>query len=77
VSTSVVCRVGDLLPGELLELRLGQQHGVDVPADHHAGGRMVGELRVEGEAELLEKLDRLVEPLHRKVDEDLHDCATP
>ncbi|KAG0904726.1 hypothetical protein G6F32_017286 [Rhizopus arrhizus] len=40
--------VDQRLAGEPLEEVLGQQHGVDVVADDHAGALVVGELRVEG-----------------------------
>src|SRR5690606_6185456 len=54
---------GELLPGE--------QHHEDVVGDHHAGRGLVGELRIEGEAQAAEELDRALEVAHRQIDEDL------
>lgn len=47
--------VADRLGREFTELRLGQQHGEDVIADGHAGGRVIAELFIEGEAQRLKK----------------------
>ena len=50
----LVC-VRNILLGELLELGLGQQHNVDSVSNDHARGHLVGELRVERKAKLLEE----------------------
>src|SRR5262249_54082367 len=44
------------LGGELLELRVSQQHDVSVFAQDYAGGGFVGELSVEVEAEFPEEI---------------------
>src|SRR5262245_15498270 len=64
-------RVRYLLLGEHLEFCVGEQHRVNVIRDDHAGCRVIGELRVELEAELLEERHRAREVLHREVDENL------
>jgi hypothetical protein len=63
-------RVGDLLVDEGLEERLDEQHHARLLADHHAGGLLVGELRVELEPERGEELNALRQALHGQVHED-------
>ncbi len=55
---------------EALKLFVREQHRVNFIADDHAGGRFVGELRIERVADLREKLDRLLEVLDGEIDED-------
>ncbi|EEF93401.1 hypothetical protein CATMIT_01969, partial [Catenibacterium mitsuokai DSM 15897] len=64
-------RIDQLLLGEGLEERPHQQHREQILAEQHAGGVLVGELRVEAVAERGEESDRTVEVLHRQVDEHL------
>ena len=65
-------RVRDRARGKGLEEGLGDEHGVDrVLLDHQARGLVVGEPRVEAEAEAREEFLRALEVLHRQVDEDL------
>ena len=52
----VLRRIAELPPRERLEERLAEQHDVGLLADDHAGGLVVGELRVEPEAELREEV---------------------
>src|SRR3954469_21701711 len=63
--------VGDGLVGEAAEELLHQQHGEQVLAEDHAGGIVVGELRIEAVAELREEPDRTLQVLDRQIDEDL------
>src|SRR5262249_17336936 len=51
--------------------RLDQQHHERLLADDHAGGVVVGELRVEGEAELGEERDRSLQVADGQVEEEL------
>ena len=48
-------RIGDDLRRGLLELRMGQQHRVDVGSDNQTRSRFVGEFRMEREADGPEK----------------------
>ena len=50
---------------------MGEQHGVDIVRNDHACGRLVGELRVERKAKLLEERLGPVKVLHGKVHENL------
>jgi hypothetical protein len=56
---------------------MGQQHRVDVLGNHQAGSRVIGELRVDPEAELLEKGHRALQILNGQIDENLggHEAA--
>jgi hypothetical protein len=56
---------------ELLELGVSQQHNVGVFAHDHAGGGLVGELRIELETEFSEELFGLWQILDRQIDEDI------
>src|SRR5262245_45532962 len=64
-------RVRDLLLGERLEFCVREQHRVNIVRDDHTGCRVIGELRVELEAKLLEERHRSLEVLHRLVYENL------
>ncbi|MNV47265.1 hypothetical protein D3C71_1391260 [compost metagenome] len=57
--------------GKALEEIARQEHGVDVIADDHAGALLVGEIRVEGEAQLLEEVLRFLHVADGDVDEYL------
>src|SRR5437870_11709327 len=52
----VLRRIAELPPRERLEEGLTEQHDVGLLADDHASGLVVGELRVEPEAELREEV---------------------
>ena len=60
-------------PHELLELRAGEHHDMNVLADDDARGGVVGELRVVRKTEGLEKGQGTREIRDRQIDEDL--CA--
>jgi hypothetical protein len=63
--------VDDRLAGELLKFRFRQEHRVNVVRDHHAGGRCIGELRIEGIAKLRKKSLGSIKILDWQVHEDL------
>src|SRR5207248_10277843 len=54
----VLRRIAELPPRERLEEGLTEQHDVGLLADDHASGLVVGELRVEPEAQLREEVHR-------------------
>ena len=56
---------------EALEEGLDQQHGVEVLADFEAGALLVGEARVEAQAQGFEEGLRAGHVLDGQVDEDL------
>lgn len=62
-------RVADGFGGELAELGMREQHDMDGLADDDAGGGVVGELRVMGEAEGLEEGHRPGQIGDREVEE--------
>src|SRR5215208_349074 len=64
-------RVARLASGEGPEERRRQQHHERLIADHHAGGLLVRELLIEGEAERREEIHRFFEIGDLDVDEDL------
>lgn len=64
-------RIADSVRRELFELRMRQQHHIDVFADDHAGGSLVRELHIERVAQALEERDRLVEIDDWQIDKDL------
>lgn len=63
--------IGNLIPGELTEFVMGQQHGEDSVGNHHAGGGFIAGTIVERESQSLEELHGKREVSHRKVDEYL------
>ena len=67
----VLGRVAELLLGERPEEGFAEEHDEGLLADDHAGGLVVGELRVELEAELREEVHRLLQIADGQVDEEL------
>ena len=63
--------VAELAVREGLEEGRHQEHEISVLVDDHAGGLLVGELRVEREAEAGEEVHRALEIVDRQVDEEL------
>src|SRR3954447_6558943 len=61
--------IGDRQLRELRELLAAEQHDEGVLADRHAGGGLVGELRVVAEAELREERRAALEVLYGHVHE--------
>jgi hypothetical protein len=69
--------VADRLWREVLELRMGEDHHMNVLADDNAGCVIIGELRVVGKAQGFEEGPGAREIRDGKVDEDLsaHGCG--
>src|SRR6185312_14935056 len=73
----LLVRVADVALGERAEERLGEEHHEGLVAQDHAGRLVVGELRVEREAELAPEGLAPREVFHREVQEELVRHVSP
>ncbi|MNS71789.1 hypothetical protein D3C72_1051720 [compost metagenome] len=64
-------RIADVIRRETAEFGFGQQHHENVLANDHAGGGVIGKLRIEGKAKTGEERDRLLQVAYWQIDKDL------